>query len=135
MMIIKTLHPGIISRGIGSRIIEIRGERTQKVFGQFIGATQSYISDLERGKSLPSVSFLARLVEVSGRSYNWILTGKEELDVPPIPPLEEKKPPPPAVAEIDYTHIQGLINMLHDADPPDKPRILKMLISYLLTFL
>lgn len=100
-----------------------------------MGATQSYISDLERGKCLPSVSFLARLVEISGRSYDWILTGKEELDVPTIPPLEEEKPPPSAVVEIDYTHIQDLINMLRDADPPDKPRILKMLVSYLLTFL
>ena len=132
---IKTLHPGVNSEGIGSRIREIRGERTQKVFGQFIGATQSYISDLERGKSLPSVSFLARLAEISGRSYDWILTGKEALDVPTIPPLEEEKPPPPAVVEIDYTHIQGLINLLHDADPPEKPRVLKMLVSYLLTFL
>jgi len=132
---IKTLHPGVNSEGIGSRIREIRGERTQKVFGQFIGATQSYISDLERGKSLPSVSFLARLSEISGRSYDWILTGKEALDVPTIPPLEEEKPPPFAVVKIDYTHIQGLINMLHDADPPGKPRILKMLVSYLLAFL
>lgn len=131
----KTLHSGINSEGIGSRIREIRGDRTQKVFGQFMGATQSYISDLERGKALPSISFLARLAEISGRSYDWILTGKEELDVPTIPPLEEEKPPPFAVVEIDYTHIQGLINMLHDADPPDKPRILKMLVSYLLTFL
>ncbi len=131
----KTLHSGIYSEGLGSRIREIRGERTQKVFGQFIGATQSYISDLERGKSLPSISFLARLAEISGRSYDWILTGKDALDVPTIPPLEEEKPPPPAVVEIDYTHIQGLINLLHDADPPEKPRVLKMLVSYLLTFL
>ncbi len=131
---IKSLHSGINSEGIGLRIREIRRDRTQKVFAQLMGATQSYISDLERGKSLPSVSFLARLADASGRSYDWILTGKEELDVPTIPP-EEEKPPPPAVVEIDYTHIQGLINMLHDADPPDKPRILKMLVSYLLTFL
>ena len=132
---IKSLHSGINSEGIGSRIREIRGDRTQKVFGQFMGATQSYISDLERGKCLPSVSFLARLAEISGRSYDWILTGKEELDLLTIPPLEEEKPPPPAVVEIDNNHIQGLINMLHDADPPEKPRILKMLVSYLLTFL
>lgn len=135
MMKIKTLHRGINSKGIGSRIREIRGERTQKVFGQSMGTTQSYISDLERGKSLPSVSFLVRLGEASGRSYNWILTGREELEAPTIPPLEEKMPPPPAVAEIDYTHIQGLINILRDADPPDKPRVLKMLVSYLLMFL
>ncbi len=132
---IKSLHSGINSESIGLRIREIRGDRTQKVFAQLMDTTQSYISDLERGKSLPSVSFLARLADASGRSYDWILTGKEELDVLAVPPVEEEKPPPPAVAEIDYTHIQGLINMLHDADPPDKPRILKMLISYLLTFL
>ncbi len=132
---IKTLHPGVNSEGIGSRIREIRGERTQKVFGQFIGATQSYISDLERGKSLPSISFLARLADVSDRSYDWILTGKEEFDVLTAPPVEEEKPPPLAIGEIDYTHAQSLIDILLDAEPEEKPRILKMLGSYLLTFL
>lgn len=131
---IKSLNSGINSEGIASRIREIRGKRTQKAFAQLMGGTQSYISDLERGKSLPSVSFLARLADASGRSYDWILTGKEVLDVPTIPP-EEEKPPSPAIGEIDYFHAQSLIDMLRDAEPGGKPRILKMLVSYLLTFL
>ena len=89
-------------------------------------ATQSYISDLERGKCLPSVAFLARLKEASRRSYGWILTGKEEPVVPFTPP-EEK--------EIDFIHIQSLINLLEDAPPSEKPRFVKMLISYLIDFL
>jgi len=132
---VKSLHSGINTEGIGLRIREIRGERTQRVFGQIMGATQSYISDLERGKSLPSISFLARLADASGRSYDWILTGKEELDVPTFPPLEEEKPLPLAIGEIDYTHAQSIIDILRDAEPGEKPRILKMLVSYLLTFL
>ena len=130
----KPLHSGINSEGIGLRIREIRGDRTQKVFAQLMDTTQSYISDLERGKSLPSVSFLARLADASGRSYDSILTGKQELDVPTIPP-EEEKPPSPAIGEIDYIHAQSLIDMLRDAEPGEKHRILKMLVSYLLTFL
>ena len=98
-------------------------------WASMMDATQSYISDLERGKCLPSVSFLGRLKEVSGRSYGWILTGKEEPAVPFTPPEEEEE------KEIDFIHIQSLINLLEDAPPSEKPRFVKMLISYLINFL
>lgn len=123
---IVPIKQGISKKAVGSRIRKIRGERTQKTFASIIDATQSYISDLERGKCLPSVSFLARLKEAPGRSYGWILTGKEEPAVPFTPP-EEK--------EIDFIHIQSLINLLEDAPPPEKPRFVKKLVSYLINFL
>lgn len=123
---IASVEQGISKEAVGSRIRKIRGERTQKTFASMMDATQSYISDLERGKCLPSVSFLGRLKEASGRSYGWILTGKEEPAVPFTPP-EEK--------EIDFIHIQGLINLLEDAPPSEKPRFVKMLISYMINFL
>lgn len=125
---IASVEQGIRKEAVGSRIRKIRGERTQKTFASMMDATQSYISDLERGKCLPSVSFLGRLKEASGRSYGWILTGKEEPAVPFTPPEEEEK-------EIDFIHIQGLINLLEDAPPSEKPRFVKMLISYLINFL
>ncbi len=124
---IASVKRGISKEAVGSRIREIRGERTQKTFASMMDATQSYISDLERGKCLPSVSFLGRLKEGSGRSYGWILTGKEEPAVPFTPPEEEK--------EIDFIHIQSLINLLEDAPPSEKPRFVKMLISSLINFL
>lgn len=73
----QLLHQGIDRKAIGSRIKEIRGNRTQNAFAKILNVTQGYISDLERGKSFPSVTFLARLVKISKRSYNWILTGEE----------------------------------------------------------
>ncbi len=125
---IASVKHGIDKRAVGSRIRKIRGERTQKTFASMVDATQSYISDLERGKCLPSVAFLARLKEASRRSYGWILTGKEEPTVPFTPPEEEKK-------EIDFIHIQGLINLLEDAPPSEKSRFVKLLVSYLINFL
>jgi transcriptional regulator with XRE-family HTH domain len=120
---LKQRKEGVDKKEVGSRIREIRGERTQKDFAVVMDATQSYISDLERGKCLPSVSFLARLRADSGRSYCWILRGKEEPVLPPIPKEQE---------EIDYLHIQRLINLLEDAPPSEKPRFIKMLTSYLI---
>ena len=128
---IASVKQGISKEAVGSRIREIRGERTQKTFASMMDATQSYIFDLERGKCLPSVSFLGRLKEGSGRSYGWILTGKEEPAVPFTPPEEEEE----EEKEIDFIHTQSLINLLEDAPPSEKPRFVKMLISYLINFL
>ncbi len=148
---------------IGLRIRSIRGGRTQKEFAEITGATQSFISDLERGKSFPSISFLAVLVDLSGKSYDWILTGREE----PKPPVEEveeepekeapepeaveekeeppvreemrwelrKEGPPPAPphGDIDYNYLQHLVTVLRDAPPTEKPRFVKIIVSYLLT--
>lgn len=123
---IASIKQGINKRDVGSRIREIRGERTQNDFALVMEATQSYISDLERGKCLPSVSFLARLKEASGRSYSWILTGKEEPVETPVPHEHE---------DVDYLHIQRLINLMEDGPPPQRSRFAKMLISYLINCL
>lgn len=138
----ESLHKDLSRKDIGLRIRTIRGERTQKEFAEFTGTTQSYISDLERGKCFPSVSFLELLVKISGRSYDWILAGGElekaeppEPSEPPEPPEGEERPPPPAPGDMDYNYIQGLIIFLRDAPPSDKPRFLRIIISYLLTFL
>lgn len=123
---IGSVQQRINKKAIGSRIRAIRSQRSQKAFAKIVNATQSYISDLERGKCLPSVSFLARLKGASGRSYGWILTGEEEPALPPAPPEEE---------EIDYLHIERLIKLLEDAPSSEKPRFVKMLISYLINYL
>jgi transcriptional regulator with XRE-family HTH domain len=105
---IESFENGLNREDIGLRIRAIRGERSQKEFAKITGATQSYISDLERGKCFPSVTFLARLSELSGRSYDWILTGKEEREVPvepdkpvePVEPVEPVRPVEPIREEV-----------------------------------
>ncbi len=126
---------GLDKKAVGIRIREIRGKRTQKEFAEIANATQSYISDLERGKCFPSVSFLALLVELSGKSYDWILTGKERVIPTEEEPDEENKSPPKVSVEMDYSYLQSLIILIRDAPPSEKPRLLKILISYLLTYL
>jgi transcriptional regulator with XRE-family HTH domain len=107
-------------RAVGPRIRQIRGKRTQKAFAALMDATQSYISDLERGKCFPSVALLARIRAVSGKSFDWILTGKEVAAAPP------------ENGEADYIEMQSLFGKLEDASAPEKPQLAKMLIVSLL---
>lgn len=155
----ESVENGLDRKDIGLRIRAIRGERSQKEFANLTGATQSYISDLERGKCFPSVTFLALLSQISGRSYDWILTGKEEREVPPEPdkpvePIEPVKPVEPMEpvkpvehveegeaptgplpSEIDYVYFQHLVTVLRDAPASEKARFLKIIVSYLHTYL
>ncbi len=121
----QSLPQGVDKKTVGSRIREIRGKRTQIAFAALMDATQSYISDLERGKCFPSVAFLARLKEVSGRSFDWILSGRDEPAAPPATPEHE---------DVDYIQMQRLINLLEDAPPSDKPQFAKTLITHLIEF-
>ncbi len=122
---IQSLPEGVDKKAVGSRIREIRGKRTQIAFAALMDATQSYISDLERGKCFPSVAFLARLKEVSERSFDWILSRRDEPAATPAPPEHE---------DADYIQIQRLINLLEDAPPSEKPRFAKTLITHLIEF-
>jgi transcriptional regulator with XRE-family HTH domain len=122
----QSLPQEIDKKAVGSRIREVRGKRTQTAFAEMMDATQSYISDLERGKCFPSIVVLARLKEVSGRSFDWLLTGSDEPAAPTAPPEHE---------DVDYIQMQRLINLLEDAPPSEKPRFAKMLIAHLIGLL
>ncbi|MDV2496394.1 MAG: helix-turn-helix transcriptional regulator [bacterium] len=125
----QSLPQEVDKKAVGSRIREIRAERTQAAFATLMDATQSYISDLERGKCFPSIAFLSRLKEVSGRSFDWVLTGKDGSAALPAPPAT------PEHEEAGYIQIQSLINLLEDAPPSEKPRFAKTLITHLIGFL
>lgn len=155
----QSVENGLNREEIGSRIRSIRGERSQKEFAELTSSTQSYISDLERGKCFPSVTFLARLSDISGRSFDWILSGREEHEGPPKPaePAEPKEPveppppaepapppgppppktppPPPSAGDLDYVYLQHLVTVLRDAPPSERARFLKIIVSYLHTYL
>lgn len=141
----ESLKLKLSKRAVGDRIRQIRGDRTQKEFADIANATQSYISDLERGKCFPSVSFLGLLVELSGKSYDWILTGVESIAVQESVPEMAKKevvgmeedatPLYTDIPHIDYNYLKGLIIFIKDAPPTEKGRFLKILVSYLITYL
>jgi transcriptional regulator with XRE-family HTH domain len=63
---------------IGRRVREIRGfDLTQAQFGEMMGVGQTTLSKYEKGQAAPSLDFLLRLKAHSGRSIDWIITGKE----------------------------------------------------------
>jgi transcriptional regulator with XRE-family HTH domain len=63
---------------IGRRIRELRGfETTQVEFAKRIGVVQSYLSALENGETQPCADVLLAISQESGKSVDWILTGRE----------------------------------------------------------
>lgn len=73
----KTLKAKADLVAIGGRIRDLRGAERQDDFAPFLGIAQSQLSRVERGLLAPSVDVLLRLAEWSGKSVDWILTGKE----------------------------------------------------------
>ena len=63
---------------IGKRFKALRGDESLREFSKRLGTSDGFLSEVERAKKKPSVKLIARLEEISGRSYSWILTGKEE---------------------------------------------------------
>jgi transcriptional regulator with XRE-family HTH domain len=63
---------------IGRRIREIRGfELTQAELGKILGIGQAQLSKYEKGENALTLELLLRLSVYSGRSIDWIITGKE----------------------------------------------------------
>jgi len=123
----KLVHIG--KQELGSRIRLIRGDRSQKEFARIIKCTQSHLSALELGKSSPSVDFLNRLAVVSGRSYNWILTGEEKHTRPSRRKTLEKEPPF-LVSKKEDPELYRLVAMLKKSKPKEKSRFVKIAMAY-----
>ena len=66
-------------KAIGRRIREIRGfDLRQAEFARMLGIGQTQLSKYELGQSTPTMQILLKLKTYSGRSVDWILTGKGE---------------------------------------------------------
>lgn len=65
---------------IGNRIKEIRTEIgiSQKLFGEGIGIADSYVSEIESGKKVPSLTILLAIAFKYGVSIDWLESGKGE---------------------------------------------------------
>jgi transcriptional regulator with XRE-family HTH domain len=62
---------------IGNRLRQVRGELTQQEFADKLGLSRSYLSDVERGRSHPSIAFLQSLAVNFDVSLHWLLTGED----------------------------------------------------------
>jgi transcriptional regulator with XRE-family HTH domain len=65
-------------KAVGRRIRELRGfDMNQQDFAARIGVTQAYLSLIEHGKREIGGRVLFRISRESGKSIEWLLTGKE----------------------------------------------------------
>lgn len=62
-----------------SRVRELRGDLTQREFGDLLGFSQSYIADIERGRNRPSFEFLLAILKQFDVSLDWVF-GLERSD-------------------------------------------------------
>ena len=66
-------------KAVGRRIRELRGfDATQRDFASRIGASQPYLSSMERGEGEIGVAILLRIGQESGKSIEWLLTGQDK---------------------------------------------------------
>ena len=63
-------------RALGQRVREIRGADTQEEFARTLHISQAQLSKYELGQSALPLSLVVKLAERSGRTTDWILTGK-----------------------------------------------------------
>jgi phage repressor protein C with HTH and peptisase S24 domain len=65
----------IVKIEIGSRIKRTRGKSTQKEFAKKLVFSSSYLSEVESGKTKPSLELLLNISQITNYSLHWLLTG------------------------------------------------------------
>jgi transcriptional regulator with XRE-family HTH domain len=71
--------PEINWKAVGRRVRELRGfDVNQAEFADELGVSQGQLSRYEQGRSEISATVLLRLARRSGRTIEWLLTGKDE---------------------------------------------------------
>jgi transcriptional regulator with XRE-family HTH domain len=67
-------------KAVGRRVREIRGfEMNQVEFADKLGVSQGQLSRYEQGTSEIGAAVLLRLAHASGRTIEWLLTGREKV--------------------------------------------------------
>jgi len=90
---------------IGERIKQVRGDRSGSAFGKIVGVSSNMISNYENGLAWPKAQTLARIIELSRKSADWLLYGQGGSTNEP-----EKKP------EITYPLAETEKNALQTAE-------------------
>lgn len=85
---------------IGRRIREVRRwlNLTQRKFGEILGVVPSAVSSYEAGIKFPPPESLARIVELGGVTFDWLLTGA------PTPGTSDRNPLERLAAGYRETH-------------------------------
>jgi phage repressor protein C with HTH and peptisase S24 domain len=69
----------IVKSEIGNRIRRTRGKDTQKEFAKKLVFSSSYLSEVESGKTKPSLELLLKISSITNYSLHWLLTGQGPL--------------------------------------------------------
>jgi len=70
--------PAIDWKTVGRRVRELRGfEIVQAQFARELGISQGQLSRYEQGRSEIGAEILLRLARRSGKTIEWLLTGKD----------------------------------------------------------
>jgi transcriptional regulator with XRE-family HTH domain len=65
-------------KAVGRRVRELRGfESNQAEFAREVGVSQGQLSKYEQGRSEIGAAVLLRLARKSGKTIEWLLTGRE----------------------------------------------------------
>ena len=66
-------------KAVGRRVRELRGfEKNQANFARELGVSQGQLSKYEQGSSEIGAAVLLRLARKSGKTIEWLLTGKDK---------------------------------------------------------
>jgi len=72
--------PAIDWKAVGRRVRELRGfEIVQAQFARELGISQGQLSRYEQGRSEIGAQILLRLARRSGKTIEWLLTGKDSV--------------------------------------------------------
>jgi phage repressor protein C with HTH and peptisase S24 domain len=75
----KLSRKKIAKSEIGNRIRRTRGNSTQKEFAKNLIFSSSYLSEVESGKTKPSLELLLKISQITNYSLHWLLTGEGPL--------------------------------------------------------
>jgi transcriptional regulator with XRE-family HTH domain len=74
----RITKPAIDWKGVGRRLRQLRGfEIAQAQFARELNISQGQLSKCEKGRSEIGAEILLRLSRRSGRTLEWLLTGKD----------------------------------------------------------
>ena len=89
----------LLSKGIGSRITQIRATRTQQVFAESIGISKTSLIRYEKEERIPDAEIMAHICKQYHVDLNWLVTGQgkqyrfESLRLKQIEQPEEEQEP------------------------------------------
>ncbi|MBQ3366535.1 MAG: helix-turn-helix transcriptional regulator [Acidaminococcaceae bacterium] len=92
-------------------------EMSQTEFAQALGVSQSYLSNLEKGLSQPSVEVVRTLHKMTGWRYEWLIEGDGESDANDAPEEFQRRAIRSLVGIMDYKElnfIRRFIELYHN---------------------